>query len=103
MTNNLNMYLIGSPYFNLTSPSLISAPIGTNVSLVMRYAYGSEGFSNNGQSFLLSLRLQPSDPKFSSSYVVSNATLPNLSYTFTHTFTVGVIHSGIGTFEGLLL
>lgn len=69
----------------------------------MQYAYGSEGFSNNGQSFLLSLRIEPSNPMVSSFYAVSNITLPNLSYKFTHTFTVGVFDSAIGTFEGSLL
>ena len=94
------LILIDDPYFNLFGPSFIRAPIGTNVSLVLQYAFGSEGYGNIGSGYMLALRNQPSDTRYSAFYAVDSTALNSSSYNFTHTFTVGVFDTGVSTFEG---
>ena len=76
----------------------IKPPIGTNVSIIMQYAYNSEGYGNTGQNFLFDLKIEPYDSEPYTQYTDMFSD-PNL-YQYNYNFTAGSKDRAVFVFQG---
>lgn len=79
----------------------IDVLIGTNLSLIVQYAYGSEGYGNIGTGFTFNLRVSPNNSQLADYYLFQNVPPSDVMYMYNHSFTV--MFSALFTFQGMLL
>ena len=91
---------LDDPYWNLDSPSTIEAPIGVNVTVATRYAYGSRGYGNNGTELLFSLEVMPIDSGREPYTEYSDVMADDDGYLFTYNFTMSTALDGMFDFQG---
>ena len=88
------------PFWNILSPSYLEMPIGTNVSIVIQYAYGSEGYVNSGTGFLFDLEVVPINVENEPFSEFENMNSINEKYVYYYNFTVSTSDHADYEFQG---